>query len=217
MLKNKKVTFVLPAEIVANASHGLLLGEFNNWDKENGFSLKKAKDGSMKATIELEAGKSYEYRYLLDGGRWENDQTAGQYSHVHGFEIVNCVITIPVEETLSKAKPKTAVTSKAEKIPSVKVPAKKEKAAPFAKKSTDDLTKIEGIGKKIAELLKVENISTFADLSKATPKKLKAILDAAGNKFSMHEPATWPKQAKLAVAEKWEDLKKLQSDLKGGK
>ncbi|MGL6269713.1 MAG: isoamylase early set domain-containing protein, partial [Chitinophagaceae bacterium] len=104
MIKNKKVTFILPAEIVANASHGLLLGEFNNWDKENGFSLKKAKDGSMKATIELQEGKSYEYRYLLDGGRWENDQTAEHYSQVQGFEIVNCVITIPVEEKLAVTK-----------------------------------------------------------------------------------------------------------------
>lgn len=222
MLKNKKVTFTLPAEIVANASNGLLLGEFNNWDKETGFSLKKSKDGSMKATIELEAGKSYEYRYLLDGGRWENDQTAEQYAHVHGFDIVNCVITVPVEESLVEAKPKAkkAVAAKVEKIKkdqAEKVPAKKAKAAPAAKKTADDLTKIEGIGKKIAELLKAENISSFADLSKETPKKLKAILDAAGNKFSMHEPATWPKQAKLAAAEKWEDLKKLQSDLKGGK
>ncbi len=222
MLKNKKVTFILPAEIVADASHGLLLGEFNNWNKETGFSLKKAKDGSMKATIELEAGKSYEYRYLLDGGRWENDQTAEQYAHVHGFDIVNCVITVPVEETLVEAKPKAkkAVAPKAEKVekvPAEKASTKKVKSVPVAKKAADDLTKIEGIGKKIAELLKAENISTFSDLSKATPKKLKAILDAAGNKFSMHEPATWPKQAKLAAAEKWEDLKKLQSDLKGGK
>ena len=176
----------------------------------------------MKATIELEAGKSYEYRYLLDGGRWENDQTAEQYAHVHGFDIVNCVITVPVDETLVEAKPKAkkavaAKVEKTEKVVAEKAPAKKAKTAPVAKKVADDLTKIEGIGKKIAELLKAENISSFADLSKATPKKLKAILDAAGNKFSMHEPATWPKQAKLAVAEKWEELKKLQSDLKGGK
>jgi predicted flap endonuclease-1-like 5' DNA nuclease len=211
MLKNKKVTFILPAEIVANASHGLLLGEFNNWEKESGFSLKKGKDGSMKATIELEAGKSYEYRYLLDGGRWENDQTAEQYAHVQGLEVVNCVITIPVVETLVEAKPKV------KKAVAEKAPAKKAKVASVVAKAADDLTKIEGIGKKIAELLKAENISTFSDLSKATPKKLKSILDAAGNKFSMHEPATWPKQAKLAASEKWEELKKLQSDLKGGK
>ncbi len=214
MLKNKKVTFILPAEIVANASHGLLLGEFNNWDKENGFSLKKAKDGSMKATIELEEGKTYEYRYLLDGGRWENDQTAEQYAHVVGFEIVNCVVTIPVEERLIESKPKAkkAIVSKTEKAP-----VKKVKEVPATKKSSDDLTKIEGIGKKIAELLLKENISSFSELSKATPKKLKGMLDAAGSKFSMHEPATWPKQAKLAAAEKWDELKKLQSDLKGGK
>jgi predicted flap endonuclease-1-like 5' DNA nuclease len=222
MLKNKKVTFILPAEIVANASNGLLLGEFNNWDKETGFSLKKGKDGSMKATIELEAGKSYEYRYLLDGGRWENDQTAEQYAHVHGLDIVNCVITVPIEEILIEAKPKAkkavaAKVEKTEKVPSEKVTTKKAKAVPVSKKVADDLTQIEGIGKKIAELLKAESIYTFSDLSKATPKKLKAILVAAGNKYSMHEPASWPKQAKLAAAEKWADLKKLQEDLKGGK
>ena len=214
MLKTKKVTFILPADIVSDASNGLLLGEFNNWEKKSGFSLKKGKDGSMKAIVELEAGKSYEYRYLLDGGRWENDQTAEQYAMVQGFDIVNCVITVPVEETLIVEKP-TANKVIAEKT--VKPEAKKTKAVTEKAIVSDDLTKIEGIGKKIAELLKAENISTFAELSKATPKKLRAILDAAGNKFSMHEPATWPKQAKLAAAEKWEDLKKLQSDLKGGK
>ena len=214
MLKTKKVTFILPADIVSDASNGLLLGEFNNWEKKSGFSLKKGKDGSMKAIVELEAGRSYEYRYLLDGGRWENDQTAEQYAMVQGFDIVNCVITVPVEETLIVEKP-TANKVIAEKT--VKPEAKKTKAVAEKAIVSDDLTKIEGIGKKIAELLKAENVSTFAELSKTTPKKLKAILDAAGNKFSMHEPATWPKQAKLAAAEKWEDLKKLQSDLKGGK
>ena len=214
MLKTKKVTFILPADIVSDASNGLLLGEFNNWEKKSGFSLKKGKDGSMKAIVELEAGRSYEYRYLLDGGRWENDQTAEQYAMVQGFDIVNCVITVPVEETLIVEKP-TANKVIAEKT--VKPEAKKTKAVAEKAIVSDDLTKIEGIGKKIAELLKAENISTFSELSKATPKKLRAILDAAGNKFSIHEPATWPKQAKLAAAEKWEDLKKLQSDLKGGK
>jgi predicted flap endonuclease-1-like 5' DNA nuclease len=214
MLKTKKVTFILPADIVSDASNGLLLGEFNNWEKKSGFSLKKGKDGSMKAIVELEAGRSYEYRYLLDGGRWENDQTAEQYAQVQGFDIVNCVITVPVEETLIVEKP-TANKAIAEKT--VKTEVKKTKVVAEKAIGSDDLTKIEGIGKKIAELLKAENISTFAELSKSTPKKLKAILDAAGNKFSMHEPATWPKQAKLAAAAKWEDLKKLQSDLKGGK
>ena len=205
MQKTRKVTFSLPAEIVADASHGLLLGEFNNWDKDNGFSLKKGKDGSMKATLELEAGKRYEYRYLLDGGRWENDPSANDYAQVHGLHIYNCVVTVPVDEVLLKEKPASS-----------KPAATKTKAA-SRKNTQDDLTRIEGIGKKIEELLNGEGILTYGDLAKATQKKLKSILTEAGTKFAMHDPATWPKQAKLAANGSWDELKTLQEKLKGGK
>jgi predicted flap endonuclease-1-like 5' DNA nuclease len=92
-----------------------------------------------------------------------------------------------------------------------KVAVKKEKVV------ADDLSKIEGIGKKIAALLKKQDIVTFKDLSKSTVKNLKAILEAAGNQYSMHNPASWPKQAKLAAAGKWEELLVMQDELKGGK
>ena len=212
MQMTKKVTFVLPAEIVADASQGLLLGEFNNWDKDNGFSLKKSKDGSMKATVELETGKSYEYRYLLDGGRWVNDETASQYTAVYSFGVLNCVVNVPNEGTVVAEKSPSAKTEKVTK----KARSKAIKAI-AEEVSTDDLTKIEGIGKKIAELLVKENIMTFADLSKTSQKKLKGILEAAGTNFAMHDPATWPKQSKLAAAGKWAELKLLQDELKGGK
>lgn len=107
MLTTKKVTFILPAEIVAGASEGLLLGEFNNWDKENGFSLRKYKDGSMKTTVELEAGKSYEYRYLLDGGRWVNDANASAYNPVFGLGVENCVVEVTEEAKVSEVKAET--------------------------------------------------------------------------------------------------------------
>ena len=81
----------------------------------------------------------------------------------------------------------------------------------------DDLTKIEGIGKMIAALLAAESILTFKDLSKISAKKLKGILEVAGNKFQVHDPASWPKQAKLAAADKWEELEVLQKELTGGK
>lgn len=212
MQMTKKVTFVLPAEIVADASQGLLLGEFNNWDKDNGFSLKKSKDGSMKATVELETGKSYEYRYLLDGGRWVNDETASQYTVVFGFGVLNCVVDVPTEVTAVAEKSPLA---KKEKV--TKKTALKSVKAIAEEVSMDDLTKIEGVGKKIAELFAKENILTFADLSKTTQKKLKSILEAAGTNFAMHDPATWPKQSKLAAAGKWDELKLLQDELKGGK
>ena len=187
----KKITFTLPAEVVANATSGLLLGDFNNWDDTKAPSLKKQKDGSMKATLALEGGV-YHYRYLLDDGRWVNDFTAENYAHVWGYGVDNCVITVPAEE----------------------IAADKSETEVIAPKK-DDPTKIEGIGKKIAEILTASGIASFDILSKATPKKLRAILDEAGKKFKTHDPATWPRQAKLAAAGKWTELKKLQAELKG--
>jgi hypothetical protein len=194
---SRKVTFTLPAEVVANATSGIILGEFNNWDDTRATSLKKQKDGSMKATLTLEGGKTYQYRYLLNDGRWVNDHTADKFVHVGGYNVENCVITVPaVEEILIEATADLPVTAPSNK---------------------DDLTKIEGIGKKIAELLTAAEITGFEELARATPKKLRIILDAAGKKFKVHEPATWPKQAKLAAAGKWPELKKLQAELKAGK
>jgi len=63
-----KVTFTLPAEIVGDATSGVLLGEFNNWNENEGIALKKSKDGVMKTSVSLEAGQSYQYRYLLGDG-----------------------------------------------------------------------------------------------------------------------------------------------------
>jgi hypothetical protein len=184
-----QVTFILPAEVVADATSGIILGEFNNWNDTTATSLKKQKDGSMKAVLSLESGRTYQYRYLLNDGRWVNDNTADNFVPVAGFQVENCVINVPAAVT--------DITTDNVK--------------------GDDLTKIEGIGKKIAEILLAAEISSFEDLSKATSKKLKTILDAGGNRFKMHDPATWPKQAKLAASGKWPELKKLQSELKKGK
>jgi hypothetical protein len=129
MLTTKKVTFILPAEIVAGATEGLLLGEFNNWDKENGFSLRKYKDGSMKATVELEAGKSYEYRYLLDGGRWVNDASASAYNPVFGLGVENCVVEVAEEAKLAEVKAETPKKPAAKAAKKVEAPAP-AKAAP---------------------------------------------------------------------------------------
>lgn len=195
----KKVTFSLSAEVVGEATSAILLGEFNNWDANNGITLKKQKDGTLKATATLEAG-SYQYRYLLNDGRWVNDERADQFMPANGFAVENCVITVEEEKAVAKTK-KEKKAAKAEK----------------AEAGPDDLTRVEGIGKKIAELLAAEKIESFKDLSKASTKKLKNILEVAGSKFSMHDPSSWPKQAKLAAAGKWDELKDLQKELIGGK
>jgi hypothetical protein len=84
-------------------------------------------------------------------------------------------------------------------------------------KQTDDITKIEGIGPKIAVLLKEKGITTFDDIANAKAKDLKVILSEAGSKFAVHDPTSWPKQAKLAAKGDWSKLAKLQAELNAGK
>ena len=110
----KKVTFTLSAEVVGEATSGLLLGEFNNWDYNDGINLKKQKDGSMTATTSLETGNRYEYRYLLNDGRWVNDHSAEHYVHISGFHVENCVINVAQDAKKTVAEKK--VTPAPEKV-----------------------------------------------------------------------------------------------------
>ncbi len=205
-MSSKKIDFLLPAEVAAGATSGVLLGDFNNWDSNNGVALKQQKDGSLKASLSLQSG-SYEYRYLLNDGRWVNDTQAAKYSYISQFEIENCVIEVTADIAIET--PKTT----APKAIKVKAVAEIIIEAPKA----DDLVKIEGIGKKIAELIVAEGITTFEVLAKTSVKTLQAILDKAGKRFNIHNPETWPKQAKLAAAGEWEKLQKLQDQLNAGK
>ena len=79
-----KVTFTLPAEVKARTAS--VVGEFNNWDKEANL-MTKNKDGSFKIEIKLEAGREYQFRYLVDGSDWHNDWDADKYvMHPYGGE-----------------------------------------------------------------------------------------------------------------------------------
>lgn len=71
-----EVTFTLPAEVHADTV--ALVGEFNDWSAED-IQLERSSDGSWRTTVALEPGRSYRYRYLLDGQRWENDRRADHH------------------------------------------------------------------------------------------------------------------------------------------
>ncbi len=79
----------------------------------------------------------------------------------------------------------------------------------------DDLVSLEGIGPKVAQVLKEAGITTFAALAQADPLKVQEILNAAG--LQMMNPAGWIEQAKLAAKGDMEGLKRLQDELKGGR
>lgn len=86
-----------------------------------------------------------------------------------------------------------------------------------AKVKWDDLEIVEGIGPKIAQLLRDAGIGTWEQLSMTSPYRLREILDAGGPQYNIHDPESWPKQADLAAQEKWDDLKALQDELIGGR
>jgi predicted flap endonuclease-1-like 5' DNA nuclease len=82
--------------------------------------------------------------------------------------------------------------------------------------ANDNLQIIEGIGPKIEELLHANGIRTWSDLAAAKFDRLRQILDDAGSSYRVHNPGSWPEQAALAAAGKWDELLKMQKDLSAG-
>ncbi|TAK45635.1 MAG: DUF4332 domain-containing protein [Saprospiraceae bacterium] len=147
----------------------------------------------------------------MDNHIWENDWQADRYEPAQPGSYNSVVALKTPTATSESPAPKPAVKSAAPKTAA-------KPAEPIVKKAAaDNLTLVEGIGPKIAELLANAGIVTFADLAKAKVDTLKRVLDAAGSRYKMHDPSTWTEQAALAVKGEWSKLEKLQKQLKGGK
>jgi 1,4-alpha-glucan branching enzyme len=83
-----RVTFELPADV--KASEVCLLGEFNDW---KAVPLTPRKGGRFSITLSLPRERTFRYRYLIDGNRWENDWEADGYQpNAYGGDdsIVTC-------------------------------------------------------------------------------------------------------------------------------
>ncbi|MDX1943159.1 MAG: helix-hairpin-helix domain-containing protein [Saprospiraceae bacterium] len=81
---------------------------------------------------------------------------------------------------------------------------------------SDNLQIIEGIGAKIEQVLKQAGIGTWAQLAATKADDLTRILENAGPSYRVHDPSTWPQQAKLANEGKWEELVRFQKSLGAG-
>lgn len=81
----------------------------------------------------------------------------------------------------------------------------------------DDLQKVEGVGPKIASILIENGIMDLEDLSKASVDTLKKILEAAGPRYKLADPSTWPEQAALGARGDWEAMEELKDKLQGGR
>ncbi len=196
--KKFKVAFELPVEANPENKEIRLVGQFNNWNWEKAPVLKRNKK-CFKTTLELSPGNTYEFRYLADQSFWINDWSADGYVRSPLSVEDNCVVDLleTPEEIKSSAQKRTRTKA--------------------SKKSASDLTKVEGIGPKISEVLNEAGIHSYALLATSRKKDLESILVGAGKRYKMHDPTTWPKQAKLIVEGKTKALEKLQKELKGGK
>ncbi len=77
-LKSKpvcKVTFKISAKEADGASKAQVVGSFNGWDTAAG-EMNALKNGSFSYSLDLESGKEYQFRYLLDGEKWINEADA---------------------------------------------------------------------------------------------------------------------------------------------
>lgn len=95
-LKSKpvcKVTFRLPKTVVESANSISVVGEFNEWNPKADL-MKQLKSGDFSATVELPQGSEYQFRYLIDGSEWTNDQEADKYVPTPFADAENGVIVL---------------------------------------------------------------------------------------------------------------------------
>jgi len=94
-LKSKpicKVKFIVPDELVQGAKTITLAGDFNDWSTDQ-TKIRKQKSGIYATTIDLEVGSEYQYKFVIDGQRWENDYSADKYvPNNHSYEDNSVVI-----------------------------------------------------------------------------------------------------------------------------
>lgn len=89
----------------------------------------------------------------------------------------------------------------------------KPKIAPLSE-DTGDLTIFEGVGPMVADALKTAGITSWSELAAADSDRIREILEASGPNYNMHDPATWPAQARLAVEGEWGLLQEYQKEMR---
>ena len=189
-----RVTFSLPV-VAAQGGHDVrLVGEFNGWEWHDGYPLDPSPDG-FSTEIDLGTGRDYQFRFLIDNRVWENHWHADAYVPTP-FGVDNSVVSL-----------KGAAPDHNAAVPELT----------NGTRPADDLTLIEGIGPKISQLLQTAGVTTYAALAATARVALVNILAAAGPRYQMHDPTSWPEQAALAAVGQWDDLQALQDRLVAGR
>ena len=71
-----RVTFTVDPRVGAQAA--AVCGEWNEWSADADIMHRDAQ-GGFSLTVDLDPGRAYRFRYLLEGQRWDNDWAADAY------------------------------------------------------------------------------------------------------------------------------------------
>ena len=75
--KTVRVTFELPAQVAHDSI--AVVGDFNEWDPEKHPMKLDEKKGVWSKSISFKPGETHEFRYIVDGTAWRNDEAADRY------------------------------------------------------------------------------------------------------------------------------------------
>jgi 1,4-alpha-glucan branching enzyme len=124
-----RVTFTVDPGAGARAA--AVCGEWNGWSADADVMHRDA-GGGFSVTVDLDAGRAYRFRYLLDGQRWDNDWAADAYVR-NDFGGEDSVVDLTA---LAEAVPPAAGRTPAKKAAKKAAPAPAAgKAAPAAKRA----------------------------------------------------------------------------------
>ena len=128
------VTFTVDPGVGAQTA--AVCGEWNGWSADVGVMRRDAQ-GGFRLTVDLEPGRAYRFRYLLDGQRWDNDWAADAYvpNHFGGDDSVVDLTALaePVPSAAKEAPAKTETAKTETAKTAAPVRAAKKAAAPAAK------------------------------------------------------------------------------------
>lgn len=128
------------------------------------------------------------------------------------LEACNKKLTLPPTPEMSKSLGATSET-----ITVIPFDAAAAKAALGKVVKQDDLKIIEGIGPKIEKMFKAAGIKTWEDLSETSVASCQEVLNTGGDRYKVHDPASWPMQAKMCYEGKWPELFRWQDEHLHGK
>ena len=114
-------------------------------------------------------------------------------------------------------KERTTTFKEADVKPSHTFDADSAKLAMGKKIKENDLKIVEGIGPKIEGLFHNFNIKTWKELADSSADTCQQVLNSGGKRYRLHDPASWPMQAKMAYEGHWKQLAEWQETHRAGK